>query len=988
MAGPSGIPSYSTTPATNATADGGASNWAENQAPSTVNNTARQNLADIRSAFNDLIWFSYGSGDQASGATYLGVPYVYASSTSVTVAGVNVTAAHHAGRRMKFVGATTGTIYGTISSSSFSTNTTINLVFDSGSLSNETLTGYLSQVPVTGKPIPASATSGAGVIYLPTTGGTSGAVTLTNSTPLSAYANGQLFLFRLTNATSNGTTINVDGLGAVQWSWFGNSIRANAFIVNDDVLVEYDSNLAGFNTIAPFPRVANSNLTISGTLGAGATTITNNTTGALTVGQNGATNPAFQVDASQGTSVTGLKVQSNATSGDTLVSAISSDTDTSIQLNAKGAGSIKLQTTGTGNVTSATPIVITSTNANSFAVGRQGSTNPVLQVDASTGSVATGIKIKGAAAAAGVAVSVITSGTNENLTLDAAGSGTITIAGTSTGAITLTRATTLSAALTYGGVTLSNAVTGTGNMVLSASPTLTGTLTAATVVSAGITATVSGSGEQGVITLSNSAAGTTNTSELRIRNDLNANTSSLFVGYTSSTYSGAFLTGGVSGESAFIATGGSKPLAIGTNFASAINIGTNQHVQIGTTTDSAMLTVNGTGQFNGLLTLNGTAATTSRVLDASGTTTGGIWGRLFNTGGQTTIGVESSAGGALFTGGSAYASIVGTSTATSLQLGTNGVVNHTITSGAIAVTQNASGFGIGMTPSNVLDITQSTNGAAVFKFLNASSGTSAEARIALDNGTSTSFVRLFGGSYTTGLPNRQDGLLITAAGAGGLTIGTTVSQPLYMIMNGNEVARFDTSGRFLQGRTSAYNVGNVFSLGGAAATLDILNTNASTPAGFTVVYTGAAPNNTSSEFLFFSDTGGTRCTVRSNGGLVNYSANNVNLSDAEAKPQIEPLISNERLASDLWNAHRQIDWNRHKYADQTHDDWNYGYTAQGIQKAFGAFAPELVERDPAFNGMLVVYHHDISNISGAVLTMAQDRIEDHEARIRRLEGVQ
>jgi hypothetical protein len=37
----------------------------------------------------------------------------------------------------------------------------------------------------------------------------------------------------------------------------------------------------------------------------------------------------------------------------------------------------------------------------------------------------------------------------------------------------------MSAALTYGGVTLSNAVTGTGNMVLSASPTLTGTTVAA-----------------------------------------------------------------------------------------------------------------------------------------------------------------------------------------------------------------------------------------------------------------------------------------------------------------------------------------------------------------------------------------------------------------------------------------------------------------------------------------------------------------------------
>ena len=44
----------------------------------------------------------------------------------------------------------------------------------------------------------------------------------------------------------------------------------------------------------------------------------------------------------------------------------------------------------------------------------------------------------------------------------------------------------MNAALTYGGVTLSNAVTGTGNMVLSAGPTFTGTLTAAT-LSAGST---------------------------------------------------------------------------------------------------------------------------------------------------------------------------------------------------------------------------------------------------------------------------------------------------------------------------------------------------------------------------------------------------------------------------------------------------------------------------------------------------------------------
>jgi hypothetical protein len=119
-------------------------------------------------------------------------------------------------------------------------------------------------------------------------------------------------------------------------------------------------------------------------------------------------------------------------------------------------------------------VSVTSASATALAVGLNGATNPALLVDASTAFSATGIKIKSAAAGGGVAISVITSGTNENLALDAAGSGTIVIGGTSTGAITLTRATTLSAALTYGGVTLTNAVTGTGRMVLDANSTIAG----------------------------------------------------------------------------------------------------------------------------------------------------------------------------------------------------------------------------------------------------------------------------------------------------------------------------------------------------------------------------------------------------------------------------------------------------------------------------------------------------------------------------------
>ena len=143
-----GISSYSTTAAENVQANTGV-NWDEGMAPGQINNSARQNMADLRAAFDDLVWFAYGIGSKT-------VAHSYASATSTTILGADVTAVYHAGRRVRAAGATTGTIYGTISSSSYaSSTTTVNYVWDSGALANETLTISISQVPVTGTPIPA-----------------------------------------------------------------------------------------------------------------------------------------------------------------------------------------------------------------------------------------------------------------------------------------------------------------------------------------------------------------------------------------------------------------------------------------------------------------------------------------------------------------------------------------------------------------------------------------------------------------------------------------------------------------------------------------------------------------------------------------------------------------------------------------------------------------------------------------------------------------
>ena len=139
------IKNYSTT-AGNNTSVGGV-NIGEGMLPSNINNAMRAQLADIREWYNDAQWVIYGDGDGAHTCTY-------ASATSFTIAGANVTSFYHTGRRVKAVGSSTGTIFGTISSSSFSTNTTVNVTWDSGSLQSETIVIHLAILTQTGDSIP------------------------------------------------------------------------------------------------------------------------------------------------------------------------------------------------------------------------------------------------------------------------------------------------------------------------------------------------------------------------------------------------------------------------------------------------------------------------------------------------------------------------------------------------------------------------------------------------------------------------------------------------------------------------------------------------------------------------------------------------------------------------------------------------------------------------------------------------------------------
>jgi hypothetical protein len=306
---------------------------------------------------------------------------------------------------------------------------------------------------------------------------------------------------------------------------------------------------------------------------------------------------------------------------------------TSLALGGATIGGNALAVTGSsaiGTLASAAATV-TSASANALAVGLNGTTNPALNVDASTASAATGINIKSAAAAGGLAVSVLSSGSNEALTINAKGSGTIGIGSVSTGAVTITPALTLSAALTYGSVTLSNSVTGTGSMVLSASPTLTGTANVAALTASGILGTSSaGSAAAPSIAVGNATTGLYSVSTTGIGVSVNG---VLKVDYgitTGSTLTTNALT--VTGNVKFSgASGGTIAYALCTDSGgnivpnSSANCYSGGSASAGGSNTDAQYNASGSLAGNAGWTYDGTSVTS---LGVAGTSVGGV--KLFN----------------------------------------------------------------------------------------------------------------------------------------------------------------------------------------------------------------------------------------------------------------------------------------------------------------------------------------------------------------------
>lgn len=112
----------------------------------------------------------------------------------------------------------------------------------------------------------------------------------------------------------------------------------------------------------------------------------------------------------------------------------------------------------------------------------------------------------------------------------------------------------------------------------------------------------------------------------------------------------------------------------------------------------------------------------------------------------------------------------------------------------------------------------------------------------------------------------------------------------------------------------------------------LINASATQPRGMVIEYNAAAPNGTGNHFLYVFDNAVLRFAVRSNGGVENFSANNINLSDARAKALTGPGRSYR-------TAFRRLTFWEGKYLGSNRATDDLMVTAQDVE----AIWPDLVE---------------------------------------------
>jgi len=225
------------------------------------------------------------------------------------------------------------------------------------------------------------------------------------------------------------------------------------------------------------------------------------------------------------------------------------------------------------------------------------------------------------------------------------------------------------------------------------------------------------------------------------------------------------------------------------------------------------------------------------------------------------------------------------------------------------------------------------------------------------------------------------------AESSGLAIGTVPATPLMFGTSNTERARITSGGYFKASNSGTYqnSLAAYHELRQSASDwiAYVVNSNA-TPYGLNLGHITDA-NSIGSPFLACNAgaaLGTLRAEIRSNGGIANYSANDVNLSDRREKTNFAP-------AKSYLDTICAIPVQTFNYIDQSENDpgLTLGVVAQDVQ----AVAPELVmesnwgtQDDPKMR--LSIYQTDLQYALMKCIQEQQAIITDLRARVAQLES--
>jgi len=223
----------------------------------------------------------------------------------------------------------------------------------------------------------------------------------------------------------------------------------------------------------------------------------------------------------------------------------------------------------------------------------------------------------------------------------------------------------------------------------------------------------------------------------------------------------------------------------------------------------------------------------------------------------------------------------------------------------------------------------------------------------LTTGSQCTFIGDYAGQLTTGSSNtfvgRPAGYLVTtganntiigaySGNQGGLDIRTANNYIVLSDGDGNPRVIHDGTALIVASSTTSAYSNRAFQVNGAFNNSPLVTvqytSSGGTPQIAQLYMSAQAPNNTSSVFLECSDNAANRVLLRSNGGIANYSGNNVNLSDIREKTNIELAGSYlDKICAIPVKTFNYIDQNR-----EEDDGLTLGVIAQDVQ----AVAPEFV----------------------------------------------